>query len=759
MRTATISKIANIKFILILAVLSIVGAGKSYSQCAVLETFTSNPLPVAGNAYPVDSTITFCYSLNGFFQNGSNWVDGFIITLGNGWDASSLTPILTPNSCSAFGYWDFYQSVTSTATGLTFGPGFYFDSYDAFGFFDTVPGNDLGDFTVTGTCQWDLCFSVKVNPTCANSDLSVFVTAAGDGMVGSWVFNDCPGIPFQLSNATCIAYCTGFEVNVSGTNPNCLANNGSITSTVTAGTLPFNYQWSSGALTPAINNLLPGLYVITVTDANFCETTDSINLVLPSSFTLADSIFNASCLSYCNGTISISTIGGASPFTYQWSGGLPTMPDQINLCAGIYYVTVTDANFCTVSSSYIVTEPAGMNISMISNITTCMGGCDGGLTAQVTLGTSPYNLLWFNNSTSTSIAGLCAGSYNISVTDANGCTLLGTGTVNQPQGIIVTTYPRDVSCKGFSDGWITFTHQNATLPINSIWMPGAFPFDTIKNLVPGNYNVTITDINGCTGNSSATVGEPTLLAVTVVTTNTSCPLSADGEAMALPSGGIPQYNYIWVNASGQTTALASNLVVGDYDVLITDANGCTATAGSTVFANDLFYVNAYGDTTIINENSTIIGVNVFQNGNYSYSWIPDEFIEYPNFSTALVSPTVTTTFTITVVEAGSGCTNIDSLVVNVLPTTYIFIPNAFSPNGDGFNDLFELIKGEVVSLQDVQILNRWGQIVYRQPYLNWDGNNLDGKPCSLGVYAFVIVYKIAGDNNLYRREGNVTLLR
>ncbi|GDX52550.1 T9SS C-terminal target domain-containing protein [Bacteroidota bacterium] len=733
----------------------------TYAQCAILETYSSNPVPVAGNAYPTSTTVTFCYSLNGFWQNGGNYVDGFIITLGSGWDAASLTPVLTPNSCDGGGQWGFYQSVTSSATGGVFGPGFFYDRYDPITFqYNNNPGDDWGDFSVTGTCEWDLCFSVTVNSTCTSSDLSVSVTAAGDGTVGNWLFPDCPGIPFSLSTATCVAYCTGFSVDASGINPNCLANNGSVSSQVTAGTQPFSYQWSNpGGVTSSMNSLTPGTYIITVTDVNSCVCIDSISLVLPSSFTMTSVVNNATCLSYCNGSISLTTIGGLPPFTYQWSNALAPISNPGNLCTGTYFVTVTDANLCTVSGSYFVSEPAGMNINMLPTATTCPGSCDGSMTSVVSLGTPPYSLLWFNNSTSNIISGLCSGQYNVSVTDANGCTLLGSGAVNPPPTIIINTHPHNVSCNGFSDGWISFTQQNAILPFSSLWMPGSIPYDTIKNLAVGTYNITITDNNGCTGNSNAVVGEPLPLIISIVTSPTSCPLSSDGIASTIPSGGTPQYTYNWTNLSGQVSAIVNNLAVGYYEVIVTDSHGCSAIAGKTVFSNDLFSVNAYGDTTIINGNNTTLGINLEQIGNYTYTWSPIEFTSYPYSYSTLVNPPTSTTFTITVIEDGSGCTGIDSVVVNVLPTTYLFIPNAFTPNNDGFNDLFQLIKGEIVKIEDVQIFNRWGQIVFRQPDLNWDGNNLDGKPCSFGVYAYYVVYSIEGNNSTYRKEGNVTLIR
>ena len=745
----------------ILSIVFILKSRNSYAQCAGQESYSSNPLPDASNQYGTDTTVTFCYSMNGFFQFGSNWVDGFIITLGNGWNAASLTPTLLPNSCDGDGVWGFYQSVTSSGNGGTYGPGFFYDRYNFFGSLDGDPGNDYGDYTLTGTCQWNLCFSVSVNSTCANSDLSVSITAVGDGTVGSWVNNQCSGIPFVLSTATCIAYCSGFSVDAIGTDPGCVGNDGIVTSVVNSGTAPFNYLWSNpGSTTSIINNLSSGTYIVTVSDQNNCVAVDSVSLVLHPTFTLTSSVVNAACLSYCDGSISLTPSNiGLAPFVYFWNSSLPSVPNPTNLCAGAYSVTVTDANQCTAYDTLTITEPAGMNINMIPASTTCNGGCDGSMTAIVSLGTPPYSLIWFDNSTDTFVSGLCAGPYNVSASDAHGCTLLGSGSVNQPSAIIINTNPSNVSCSGLSDGWVTFTQQNATLPYSLIWMPGGIPFDTLKNLYAGNYSITLTDFNGCTGSSNAIVTEPLPLSVTVITTPTSCPLGTDGNASALPSGGTAQYFYNWINPSGLIAPTINNLTIGYYDVIVTDSHGCTATAGNTVLSNELFTVNAFADTTIVNGNDATLGIQLSQSGNYTYSWTPIEFANYPNSFGTIVSPTSTTTYTIIVIEDGTGCINSDSVVVIVLPTTYIFVPNAFTPNNDGFNDLFQLIKGEIVNIKDVQVFNRWGQIVYRDVELNWDGNNRDGIACSFGVYAFYIVYSIKGDETTYRKEGNVTLVR
>lgn len=730
----------------------------SYAQCAAQETYTSNPAPINGQ-YPTSTTVTFCYSLNGFFQTGNNWLDGFIINFGNGWDQASLTPIQSPSSCDGMGVWGFYQTVTSSGNGGTYGPGFFYDRYDAFGFLDTNPGNDFGDFTVTGTCQWNLCFSLTVNPTCSSSDLSVSVSAVGDGTVGSWISQDCPGIPYLMSTATCVAYCTGFAVNAIGIDPGCLNNDGSITTQLTAGTFPYTYSWNILQTTSSISNLSAGTYIVTVVDTNNCVAMDTVTLVLPPSITSSGIVTNATCLSYCNGSIAVTPGGGQTPYSYQWSGGLPPISNPNNLCAGTYNVTVTDFNFCTTTNSFTVTEPTGMSINMTPTNTTCFGMCNGAITATVSLGTPPYYYMWPNGTTTNSVSGICAGIYNVSVTDANGCTLLGNGNIGQPPAIIVTTHVHDVTCTNLSDGWIYLTQQFATPPYSVIWSSVSQVSDTIKNLVAGNYSVTLTDVNGCTGNSNATVIEPSPLALSIASTPTSCPFSSDGIISVIPSGGTPQYMFEWVNPSGHVTPVVNNLPVGDYEVLVTDANNCSADISGSIGAGSLFIVNAYGDTVIVNENSTLIGATPNQSGSYSYSWVPEFSTSSPFASSTMVTPATTTTYTVTVVESGSGCLNSDSVVVIVLPTTYIFIPNAFTPNNDGFNDLFELIKGEIVNITDVQIFNRWGQLVYRQPELSWNGNNRDDKPCSIGAYAYYITYTIQGDPTTYRRVGNVTLVK
>lgn len=815
---------------LILGICLILKSENICAQCAGTETYTSNPAPSA-NTYFTGTTVTFCYTIAGFSQNGANWLDGLIITLGPGWDAASLTPVQIPFSCDGMGQWLWEQSVVSSANGGTYGPGFFYDwNFDA----DLDPGNDFGDYTVTGVCQWTMCFSVAVNPACTSSDLSIYITAAGDGTVGSWANASCPGIPFPISTATCAVNCSNYSTAVSGIDPGCSGTDGSVSSVTLGGTAPYTYQWSSpGSATSFMNNLSAGTYVLTVVDINNCSAVDSVTLfqspilsvsTVPSSVTcnggangtvnsnvvggvfpftylwsngattanissvvagtytvtvtdaagctsvssstvtqpvavsLSSIITDASCQGFCDGAISISVSNGQAPYMYQWSGGLPPLNNPTNLCIGNYQLTVTDANLCTATGTYNVSGPLGMTLTMNHTDAICNGSCDGTAGVIVNSGIAPYSFLWGNGSTNSTVNNLCTGNFFVSVTDAIGCTTQGSVIVSQPVSIIVNPASLSISCNGLSDGMAFFSQTNAVLPYSVLWSTGGTT-DTLYNLFAGYYSLTLTDANGCIDTAGVTVTEPTMLSLVVNATGESCPGVGNGMVTANPSGGTSPYFYNWNNPPGQSASSLTNLPQDYYDVIVTDVNGCTITGGDSVLLSPLFLVDADGDTTLINGEMTELIVHASGGGNYIYAWSPDITVLNPYSFNPTVKPVVTTTYTVLVTDPSTGCFNTDSVIVIVLPTSYLYVPNAFSPNGDGINDIFECKKGEAVSISEVQIYNRWGQVVYRQPEDAWNGNAPDEHPCSVGVYAYCIWYKIEGDASTYRQVGNVTLVR
>ena len=167
-----------------------------YSQCAGTQSFTLTPSPVGGTYLP-GQTVTMCYTMVGYSQAGTNWIDGFDLTLGAGW--ASVTPQTAPANCggnSTGGQWIWRTSVTSTATPVqTVGPGYFFDLAT-----DGNPGNDFGD---AGSCTWTFCVTLTVANVCTPQSLQIQVTAGPDGLWGSYTSTSCDAVtPFTVFNGT-----------------------------------------------------------------------------------------------------------------------------------------------------------------------------------------------------------------------------------------------------------------------------------------------------------------------------------------------------------------------------------------------------------------------------------------------------------------------------------------------------------------------------------------------------------------------------
>ena len=188
--------------------------------------------------------------------------------------------------------------------------------------------------------------------------------------------------------------------------------------------------------------------------------------------------------------------------------------------------------------------------------------------------------MWSNGATTSTISGLSAAVYNVTVTDAKDCTATATATVDQPAALSVAGSGTDVSCFGGTNGTATATPTGGTAPYTYLWSNGATT-STISGLSAAQYNVTVTDANDCTGTEAIILTEPTTaLSLEVSSVAASCIVGDDGSATVTANGGTGPYGYIWSN--GQTTQSATALVAGDYTVTVTDANMCTNTTTATV---------------------------------------------------------------------------------------------------------------------------------------------------------------------------------
>jgi len=425
----------------------------------------------------------------------------------------------------------------------------------------------------------------------------------------------------------------GSSISVNGTVTNVICNggnNGAISLTIAGGSTPYTYSWTGGATTKNISNKTAGTYTVTVTDVNGCSQSATFTITQPAPIALSAVAANVSCHGAGNGSIDLSVAGGTGPYTYSWNLGTTsnsyyswwwwwcnynnnnnntaTTQDVNGLDAGTYSVTVTDANGCTATASYTITEPATLSVNASKTNVSCKNGNNGTITLSVNGGTTPYTYLWSNNATTQNLNGLTAGSYSVTVTDARGCTDQLTVNVYQPNnGITANANVTNVTCKGSSTGSINLSVSGGNSPYTYSWSNGATTQD-LHNKPAGTYTVVITDANGCTLSNTYTITEPaTALSLSAAITNVSCKGGDNGAIDLSVSGGNGPYTYSWnlgssnnnnnycwswwwwwCNSncnnynSNSNSQDVNGLEEGNYSVTVTDANGCTVTGTYTV---------------------------------------------------------------------------------------------------------------------------------------------------------------------------------
>ncbi len=353
---------------------------------------------------------------------------------------------------------------------------------------------------------------------------------------------------------------------------------GSATATATGGTGTLSFTWSNGQSGATINNIGIGTYTVTVKDANGCTKTTLITVAQPTELKLTANSTNVKCNGASNGTATASAVGGTAPYTFKWSNG-DTNQNLTGLAPGTYGVTVTDANGCVKSQSVTVTQPNELVVLTSNSNVKCNGGSNASATVAVSGGTTPYTIKWSNGQFGTNITNLTAGTYVVTVTDANGCVKTGQVTVTQPDVLSMTTTSSNIKCKGQANGSAEALVTGGTAPYSYVWSNSAIT-SSIANLPSGTYTVIVTDANGCTTTASVTITEPSFLLAAASSTNVSCNGGNNGTATAVATGGTAPYTYAWSN--GGSSSSLTGLTAGNYTVTIQDANGCTKTASTTI---------------------------------------------------------------------------------------------------------------------------------------------------------------------------------
>jgi hypothetical protein len=329
-------------------------------------------------------------------------------------------------------------------------------------------------------------------------------------------------------------------------------------------------EWSNGFTGLVLVDLEPDIYTVTVTDNNDCV--ESASYTIDPGGTVDVTVLqiqDVSCHGGSNGTISVSASGGNEPYTYIWSNGMMG-PSIIGLSPGSYLVTVTDANACTAVMSAAVSEPPLLTIAIAATDETSVGANDGTAAATAGGGIPSYNYLWSNDSTTATIAGLAPGTYTVTITDMNGCSVSGSGQVFAFGCTLDVMLSMDLSiCEGDTIVIVPIV-TGPSGGVSYLWTDGSTS-DSIQVSQGGEYCVTLTDAAGCQDVDCIFVTVNIIPLLTCPVTNESVPDANDGAIQCDSLPGIVTYS--WSN--GATTSSITSLSPGEYCVTVTDVNGCT----------------------------------------------------------------------------------------------------------------------------------------------------------------------------------------
>ena len=430
------------------------------------------------------------------------------------------------------------------------------------------------------------------------------------------------------------------------------------------GTPPYSYLWSDPQIqtVATATGLCAGSYAVTITDSSGCSTVDSvaINSLFPYDVGVLPT--DASSFDTCDGSATALLIGGSSPFTYLWNNG-QTSSTASSLCAGVHCVTVTDSIGCTATNCDTVGQPSPppIVITITSFDASCNGSCDGVATVSVTGGVPPYSPQWNNGLPTYTATGLCAGSYQVVVTDSLGTTATDSVTIGEPPVFSIDSMvTMHASSYGACDGSVLAWVSGGTPAYAYSWSNGSIGSSSTA-LCAGSVCLTVTDANGCYDFSCDSIVQPPPppIVPTTVGFDASCNGSCDGYATVTATGGVPPYNYLWNDPGMQTNVMASGLCAGSFQVIVTDALGAMVTDNVTIGEPTLI-VATYTSVPSTCGNADGSGCIIATGGAGGYSYLWD------NGSTAsCATGLLSGTYSVTITDQDSCSTNITVLINDV----------------------------------------------------------------------------------------------
>lgn len=573
----------------------------------------------------------------------------------------------------------------------------------------------------------------------------------------------------KTTSITLVQPAQPLTINVQSDNISCFGvQDGAITITTSGGTPNYTYAWSPNISTSnTAAGLSPGTYTITVTDANGCSTVPVVTLSQPNQplqVTLAHT--DLTCFESNDGTITATVNGGTFPYAYAWTPSTVTGSSATGLQAGSYTLTVTDDNNCTNTATEVVIQPTELTISETHVNVLCNGEATGSATVTPAGGTPGYTYNWSNGGSSTNtVSSLTAGGYTVTVTDANVCTAVQAITIAQPQPLTITATATPVLCNGDANGTITAVGVGGVAPYAYTATDGTNSYNSTTGLftalTAGSYSILIVDDNQCSNTTTTVVTEPGAISTQVTAVNATCYNYSNGQVTFTPAGGVTPFTYAFSNGATNTTGVFDGLAADTYNVTITDFNNCSITDSATITEPDSVLVTVsptpvevkLGDELQIN-----LGTN--QAGNVTYTWTPSFGLSCYDCPNPVFNGVYSQPYTV-VVTNDDECVGTSQFAVTVIPNYDVFIPNAFTPNGDGENDYWQMF-GNMNGIKQFQItlFNRIGEKVYDSNDINfrWDGSFRSIK-VPAGVYVYHARFVWLNNHSDSGYTGTLTVIR
>ncbi len=541
------------------------------------------------------------------------------------------------------------------------------------------------------------------------------------------------------------------------------------------GTPPYSFAWSNGQQGNPATDMAPGLYLVTVTDANGCNLSGNVTLVDLAPLEANVISDNPSCHGLEDGALGINIVTGgvggpSSGYTFQWSNNA-NGPVIFGLRGGqTYRVTITDAQGCVGITEKFLPEPALITFDLAHTDARCFGSSDGTATVSNVQGDNAFfSFLWDGGTgaqTTATATGLPAGRYNVTVTDEEGCAVYGDISISQPTDIILDLGVTNNPCFGTSEGTAKLTATGGTPPYSIQWPGGQIGSD-ISGLAAGSYVATLTDANGCVKNIEALINQPDPLSAVVSTQDVTCFDGRNGRITLVMAGGTPGFQFSLDNRNFNGANIIVGLRAGAYNIYVKDTKGCTLLTEAVISQPDEFMVDAGPRSHIIAAGDSVVltATAINAQGAVEFVWSAPygNTLSCTECAETVSRPADQITYELYGIDS-KGCEATDMVTIYVEKERIALVPTGFTPNNDGVNDRLLVHGREGTRVLFFRVFDRWGQLVYQggefnvnDPAFGWDGY-FRGSPSPSGVYIWHIEVEYP-DGVKETKNGQTTLIR